>query len=216
MKKSAIWIAILTAASLAAQEHKATAPPPEQALATLLEGNKRYVSSHLRHPHESAEWRHSISGAQHPFATVLSCSDSRVPPELVFDVGLGDLFVVRVAGNIASDDVIGSIEYAAEHLNTRLILVMGHQSCGAVQSTIGGGEPKTHIEHLTRAIEPAVARARKEQGDLVANAVRNNVELVVGQLQNSEPILAALVSQGKIKVIGAVYDLDSGIVTLLP
>lgn len=216
MRKSAVFMAVGIAAALAAQEHKAVAVEPEQALETLLEGNKRYTSSHLKHPHESAEWRHSISRAQHPFATILSCSDSRVPPELIFDVGLGDLFVVRVAGNIASDDVVGSLEYAAEHLGTTLILVMGHQSCGAVQSTIAGGEPKTHIEHLTRAIEPAVTRARQKEGDLVANAVRENVNLVVEQLRTSHPILAELSAQGKLKVIGAVYDLDSGIVRLLP
>lgn len=212
----AILIAGLALASLSAQEHKTAGITPEQALARLVEGNKRYTSSHLSHPHESAEWRHSLSKEQHPYATILACADSRVPPELLFDAGLGDLFVVRVAGNIASDAVLGSIEYAAEHLGTSLILVMGHESCGAVQAAIGGGEPKTHIERLTRAIDPAVARARKEKGDLIANAVRLNVELVVEQLRTSKPILADLAVKGKIKVAGAVYDLDSGVVKLLP
>jgi carbonic anhydrase len=212
----AILIAGMLLATLSAQEHKSGGVTPEQALARLIEGNKRYTSSHLSHPHESAQWRHSLSKAQHPYATILACADSRVPPEILFDAGLGDLFVVRVAGNIASDAVLGSIEYAAEHLGTPLILVMGHESCGAVQAAIGGGEPKTHIERLTRAIDPAVARARKEKGDLIANAVRLNVELVVDQLRTSKPILADLAAKGKIKVAGAVYDLDSGVVNLLP
>ena len=201
---------------LAAEEPKGAGVTPEQALARLKAGNERYRTSHVVHPHESAEWRHSLSKEQHPFATILSCSDSRVPPELLFDAGLGDLFVIRVAGNIASDDVLGSIEYAAEHLGTSLVLVMGHERCGAVQATIGGGEPRTHIESLTRAIDPAVARARKEKGDLVANAVRLNVELVVSQIRASRPIVAELVEKGKLQVVGAVYDLDTGIVKLLP
>ena len=129
--------------ALAAEE--TAAPAPDQALAMLMAGNQRYTSSHLQHPHEAATWRHQLTKFQHPYATILACSDSRVPPELLFDAGLGDLFVVRVAGNIAADAVVGSIEYSIEHLGTRLVLVMGHESCGAVQATIGGGEPKTHI-----------------------------------------------------------------------
>lgn len=216
MLAKAILIVCLAGVCFAAEEPKAAGVTPEQALARLVAGNERYRTSHLTHPHESAEWRHSLSKEQHPFAAILSCSDSRVPPELLFDVGLGDLFVIRVAGNIASDDVLGSIEYAAEHLGTPLILVMGHERCGAVQATIGGGEPKTHIESLTRAIDPAVARARKEKGDLVANAVRLNVEMVVSQIRESRPILSEMAGKGKLKVAGAVYDLDSGEVSLLP
>lgn len=191
-------------------------PAPDQALAMLMAGNKRYQTSHLLHPHESASWRHQLTKAQHPYATILTCSDSRVPPELLFDSGLGDLFVIRVAGNIAADAVIGSIEYAVEHLGTRLVLVMGHESCGAVQATIGGGEPKTHIESLTKPIEPAVARARKQAGDLMANAVRENVRMVVDQIRKSKPILPERVAKGKIKVVGAVYRLESGTVEPVP
>jgi carbonic anhydrase len=216
MLRKAILTAGLALTVVAAEEPKTAGVAPEQALARLMAGNERYRSSHLTHPHESAEWRHSLSKEQHPFATILSCSDSRVPPELLFDVGLGDLFVIRVAGNIASDDVLGSIEYAAEHLGSSLILVMGHERCGAVQAAIGGGEPKTHIESLTRAIDPAVARAKKEKGELIANAVRLNVEMVVEQVRASRPILADLAAKGRIKVAGAVYDLDTGEVSLLP
>jgi carbonic anhydrase len=190
--------------------------PANQALARLMEGNKRYAASHLRHPHETSDWRHQLTKSQHPFATILTCSDSRVPPEVLFDVGLGDVFVIRVAGNIADDAVIGSIEYAVEHLGTGLVLVMGHESCGAVQAAIAGGEPKTHIESLTGAIEPAVARARKLTGDLVANAVSENVRMVVDQIRKSKPILADRVQKDTIKVVGAVYSLDSGTVSLIP
>jgi carbonic anhydrase len=199
--------------TIAAQE--ASAPAPDAALATLMAGNKRYKTSHLRHPHETAVWRHQLTTAQHPFATILTCSDSRVPPELVFDVGLGDLFVIRVAGNVASDDVVGSIEYAVEHLGTRLVLVMGHQSCGAIEASLNGGEPNTHIDSVTKPIEPAVALARQEIGDLIANSVLENVRLVVAHLRESKPILAQRVENGSIRILGAVYSLESGDVQLV-
>jgi len=189
---------------------------PDQALGQLLEGNKRYVTAQSKHAHEGADRRHELEKAQHPFACILSCSDSRVAPEIVFDEGLGDLFVVRVAGNVAGNAATGSIEYAVEHLGTPIVLVMGHESCGAVQATIGGGEPKTHIQSLVDAIAPAVAEARKKPGDLVANAVRANVQRVVRQLRQSEPILADRVRKGQIKIVGAVYELESGEVRLLP
>lgn len=211
-----ITLFILASATAAFSAEESSAPAPEEALAKLMAGNKRYSRSHLKHPHESATWRHQLAKSQHPYATILTCSDSRVPPELLFDAGLGDLFVIRVAGNIASDDVVGSTEYAVEHLGTRLVLVMGHESCGAVKATVGGGEPKTHIESLTHAIEPAVERARKLDGDLLANAVRENVRMVVDEIRKSKPILAERVQNGSIKVIGAIYGLDSGIVTLIP
>ena len=188
---------------------------PEQALAQLLAGNKRYVSSQLKHPHQDLNRRHDLEKSQHPFACILSCSDSRVAPEIVFDEGLGDLFVVRVAGNIVDSAVTGSIEYAVEHLGTPIVLVMGHERCGAVQATIEGGEPKTHIQSLAEAIAPAVASAKRMKGDLVANAVRANVQLVVKQLKGSKPILSEQAGQGKIKIVGAVYELASGKVTLL-
>jgi carbonic anhydrase len=209
---------LLTAAfglgAYAAEE--SPAPAPDQALAMLMAGNNRYTTSHQRHPHEAASRRHQLTKSQHPYATILTCSDSRVPPELLFDAGLGDLFVIRVAGNIAADAVVGSIEYAVEHLGARLVLVMGHESCGAVQATISGGEPKTHIESLTKPIEPAVARAREQKGDLIANAVRENVSLVVDQLRKSQPILAERVEKGTMKVVGAVYHMDSGAVVVVP
>jgi carbonic anhydrase len=189
---------------------------PDQALAKLMEGNKRYASSHSQRPHQTARRRHELEKDQHPFACILSCSDSRVPPEIVFDEGLGDLFVVRVAGHIVDNAVTGSIEYAVEHLGSKLVLVLGHERCGAVQATLGGGEPGTHIQSLVEAISPAVIDAKKEPGEPLANAVRANVRLVVQQLRQSGPILAEQLRSHKIRIVGAVYDLDRGSVLLVP
>jgi carbonic anhydrase len=198
-----------------AQEHKSDMTP-DQAIAQLMEGNHRYATGKLSHPHQDGKARAGLTKGQHPFVAILSCADSRVPPEVIFDEGLGDLFVVRVAGNITDDAVIGSLEYAVEHLGTPAILVMGHEKCGAVQAAIGGGEPKTHIQALADAITPAVADAKKQKGDLVSNSVKANVQLVVNQLSASKPILAEAVAKRKIKVVGGVYDLETGVVKLLP
>ena len=189
---------------------------PDEALAKLMEGNKRYTSSHSQRPHQSARRRHELEKDQHPFACILSCSDSRVPPEIVFDEGLGDLFVVRVAGHIVDNAVTGSVEYAVEHLGSTLVLVLGHERCGAVQATLGEGEPGTHIQSLVEAISPAVIEAKKKPGEPLANAVRANVQLVVQQLRQSGPILAEQVRSQKIRIVGAVYELDTGAVHLLP
>lgn len=187
----------------------------DQALAQLLAGNERYSADHLKHPHQHRKDRLAVEPAQHPFATILSCSDSRVPPEVVFDEGLGDLFVVRNAGNIVNDTVIGSIEYAVEHLGTPLVMVLGHSHCGAVKATIAGGDSHSHISSITHAIEPAVKQARGEAGDLEENAVRDNVQMAVKALRESKPILAEWIAKGKIKIVGAIYDLHTGKVTVL-
>jgi carbonic anhydrase len=215
VKRVAAFICCFFFMIVAQASEKKTDLTPDQALDRLLEGNKRYVSAQLQHPHQGADRRHELERTQHPFACILACADSRVPPEIIFDEGLGDLFVVRVAGNVVDDAVTGSIEYAVEHLGTPIVVVMGHQSCGAVQATIGGGEPKTHIQSLIEAIAPAVAIAKKEKGDLLANAVRANVQLVVKQLQQSKPILVERVENGSIKIVGGVYQFNTGEVTWL-
>ena len=131
-----------------------------QALALLKEGNLRFVSSHVRHAHEAGNWRKHLKASQHPFATILACSDSRVPPELVFDQGFGDLFVIRVAGNIVDTAVLGSLQYAIRHLQTPLVVVMGHESCGAVTAAVdaleGRGQEPRFIAALIAAIEPGL------------------------------------------------------------
>jgi carbonic anhydrase len=182
-------------------------------LSDLKAGNERHASHRHKNPHQSAERMLELANGQHPEAVILSCADSRVPPEIVFDQGLGDLFDIRVAGNIAADAEIASIEYAAEHLHTPLVVVMGHQSCGAVAAAIEGGHPAGHLPVLVNAIRPAVERARGLPGDLTDNAVRINVERVVQQLRTSKPVLAKLVSERKLEIVGAVYSLKTGRVT---
>jgi Carbonic anhydrase len=139
-----------------------------------------------------------------------------VPPEIVFDQGLGDLFIIRVAGNVASDVEIGSLEYGAEHLHIPLLVVLGHESCGAVTAAVQGGPPEGHIAALIDLVNPAVEKTRGMPGDPVANAVRMNVEMVVKQLRSSTPILSELVAHGKLRIVGAVYSIETGSVTWLP
>ena len=194
-------------------EEKITA---DSVLAELKAGNEHHVTHRYQHPHESADRQRELVAGQHPHAEILSCSDSRVPPEIIFDQGLGDLFIVRVAGNVASDAEIGSLEYGAEHLHTPLIVVLGHESCGAVTAAVQAGPSEGHITALVNLIKPAVEKSRGMSGDPVANAVRINVEIVVKQLRSSTPILSELVAHGKLKIVGGVYSLKTGSVTWLP
>lgn len=194
-------------------EDKVTA---DSVLAELSAGNAHHVAHRYRHPHATAERQRQLASGQNPHAEILSCSDSRVPPELIFDQGLGDLFVVRVAGNVASDTEVGSLEYGAEHLHVPLLVVLGHQGCGAVTAAVEGGGAEGHLGALVNLLRPAIEKTRGLPGDAVENAVKANVEMVVKQLRTSTPVLAELVSQGKLKVVGAVYSLDTGKVTWLP
>jgi carbonic anhydrase len=189
---------------------------PAEAISKLKEGNGRYTSGNLQHPGQTTERRTELAKTQHPFAAIVSCSDSRVPPEIVFDQGLGDLFIVRVAGNVINDEGLGSIEYTVDHLGTRLILVLGHQRCGAVDAareTIAAkGKAPGHIQSLVTAIQPAVEAT--VNGDLDAT-IKANVKHVVDALRSSTPILKAKVDSGDVKVVGGYYSLDTGGVTFL-
>jgi len=189
---------------------------PTEAISKLKEGNGRYTSGNLQHPGQTAERRTELANTQHPFATIISCSDSRVPPEIVFDQGLGDLFIVRVAGNVINDEGLGSVEYSVDHLGTRLILVLGHQSCGAVKAareTIAAkGKAPGHIQSLVTAIKPAVEATAKDD---LETTIKANVKNVVQALRSSTPILKAEVDSGKIQVLGGYYSLDTGAVTFL-
>jgi carbonic anhydrase len=189
-------------------------PDSTSALRALLEGNARYVEAKLTHPDQTAARRAELVGEQHPFAVIFGCSDSRVPAEIVFDQGLGDLFVVRVAGPVLDDAVLGSLEFAALELRVPLILVLGHERCGAVTAALDvldkGTTPPGHISHLVDAISPAVKRVRGRPGDVLDNAVRANIELVVEKLRTSRQVLANQVSSGKLRIVGARYDLDRG------
>jgi carbonic anhydrase len=184
----------------------------------LLAGNERFVSGKLDHPNRDLFRRAEQAEHQTPFAIILGCADSRVPPEIVFDEGIGDLFLVRVAGNTAADNtVLGSIEYGAAVLNCVLIVVLGHAECGAVKSTVDlvtkGKTAPGHIDSVLQPIVPAVEAVRASNPpDLVQAAIRENVRRQVQFLQTSQPILAGLVQGGKVKVIGAEYELTTGVV----
>lgn len=186
------------------------------ALSRLLAGNRRYVAGTITHPNQTAGRRRAVANGQHPFAIILGCSDSRVPPEVVFDQGLGDLFVVRVAGNIAEPATLASIEYAAEHIGVGLVVVLGHSRCGAVDAALKGGDAPGHIAALVTAIAPAMEQTRDQPGDRLDNAVKANAELVAEQLRTSDPLLSHLVQDGKLRIVAARYDLDSGKVDVLP
>lgn len=185
----------------------------EGSLKKLQDGNKRYVTGKATHQNQNSARRAEVAKGQKPFAVVITCSDSRVPPEILFDQGIGDLFVIRTAGNIIDNIGLGSIEYAVEHLNVPLVVVLGHERCGAVSATVEGGEAPGHIKALVSNISRAVEKARSKKGDLLENSIKQNVENVVEQISKSKPILEEFVHEKKIKVIGARYDLDDGAVS---
>ncbi len=189
---------------------------PDEALRRLLAGNQRFTQGACIHPDQVVSRRAQLAVGQHPFATILSCSDSRVPPELIFDQGLGNLFVVRVAGNVADDDVLGTLEYAVEHLHCPLIVVLGHSQCGAVTAAVSGKRVSGHLRAIIRALRPAVESRPGRGGGPVAGAGGGSVRRVVSQLQLSGPILEERVKTGALKVVGARYDLVTGAVRLLP
>lgn len=191
-----------------------------EGLRRLQAGNARFVAGHPQHPHEAASWRNDLEQGQHPFAVVLGCSDSRVPPELIFDQGFGDIFVIRVAGNIVDTDVIASVEYAIDHLETQLVLVMGHSRCGAVSATVDqlsspDGEP-AEIVSLLYLIEPAAMGIPESlpRQQRIDQAIRRNVELAVRRLSRV-PDLRRRILAGKVKLLGAMYDMHTGKVKLL-
>ena len=187
----------------------------DSVLAELKAGNAHHVAHNYKHPHESVDRQRELTSGQNPHAQILSCSDSRVPPEIVFDQGLGDLFVIRVAGNVVSDIELASLEYGAEHLHIPLLVVLGHQHCGAVTAAVEGGQAEGHLDKLIDLLRPAVEKSRASRGDRVENAVKTNVEMVVEQLRRSTPVLAKLEAERKLKIVGAIYSLDTGKVTWL-
>ena len=220
-KPTTIPTAVAAVANAAATT--APAPPPaiadprssELALQALIEGNTRYVEQKLSHPNQSLSRLTEVAAGQKPFAAILGCADSRVPPEIVFDRGLGDLFVVRGAGNFADDVALGSLEFAVAVLGVSVIMVLGHERCGAVAAAVQGGTAIGHIAGLIHAIRPAVERTQGMEGDPVENAVNANVQIVVENLKNTGPILAEAVASGSLKIVGGRYDLDSGMVQII-
>ncbi|TDC32898.1 carbonic anhydrase [Micromonospora sp. KC213] len=196
-----------------------TAPTPTQALRRLLYGNELFASGHGRHPHQSLEDVRRLAAGQHPFANILGCADSRVPPEVIFDQGLGDLFDNRVAGNVVDDLLLGSIEFGVEELGTPLIVVLGHERCGAITATINairtGAPVPGHIAAVVDALRPVVEPVLSQPGDPVENGVQANVRAQVRALVDRSHIIAERVHAGTLQVVGARYDLDTARVTLV-
>jgi len=187
----------------------------EQALQLLLEGNQRYVAGKLEHPNQTPARRAEVAKGQHPFAAVLACSDSRTSPEIIFDRGLGDIFTVRVAGNVADQVVIESLDYSVKHLGVRLLMILGHRRCGAVIAAVEGYEEVIKdVGPMLLDLYPAVRATQGMPGDPVENAVRENVKLVVKNLAASQE-LSAMVKSGELKIVGGIYDLDTGTIEML-
>lgn len=215
MKKllSFVSVAIVTVSAA-----RAGAPPVDSAAAgleCLRRGNEAYVAAQTDVSRWGSERRVAVASGQHPFASVLTCADSRVPPELIFSQGLGDLFVVRTAGAVADRAVLGSLEYAAEHLHVPLLVVMGHSSCGAVKAAMESHAPSRpdpaglNLEHILSAIRPSLPRAART-GNPWRNAVYASVEQNLSDVIRLSPVLAEMGREGKVRLVGAFYDLESG------
>jgi carbonic anhydrase len=187
----------------------------ELALEKLMDGNKRYQVTNQTYPHQTVAHRQTLLNSQNPFAVILSCADSRVPPELIFDQGLGDLFVIRVAGHVVDDAVLASVEFAVTMLYAPLVMVLGHTQCGAVEATISGGELPGSLSKLAAAIQPAVASAKEQPGDLVDNAIKTNANMTAVQLLTRSPLLKQATADAQVKIVVALYKLDTGAVELL-
>lgn len=191
---------------------------PDQALERLLEGNRRYVQGVAKR-HDFVAEREALVGGQNPFAGILSCADSRIAPEYAFDTSRGDLFVVRVAGNFVNTDNLASFEYTVEVLKTPLLVVLGHDACGAVTSTIRFLRDKTtlpgHLPSLVAGLAPAVTAASSLPGDLLENATKENVRRSVETLKTATPLLSAAVAENRLRVVGATYRLATGEVELI-
>ncbi len=215
--RALILAAIATTLAIArvasAAEHGAGVAPGE-ALRMILEGNQRFVAGKMERPNQTPARRDQIAKGQHPFAAVLACSDSRTAPEILLDRGLGDIFVVRVAGNVADQVVIDSLDYSVAHLGVRLVMILGHRRCGAVIAAVEGHEAEGDVGPMLSELRPAVKAAKKMPGDPIENAVRANVELVVANLAKSKE-LSPMVKSGELEIVGAIYDLDGGKIEML-
>jgi len=202
--------------SYAANPEGSTKPvSPGVALNRLIQGNKRFVDQKRLSPHQTRARILETASAQYPFAAILGCADSRVPAEIVFDQGIGDLFVVRVAGNVASNEGIGSLEYATANLGTQLIVVLGHTKCGAVHAAVENQPLPGRISSFAEEIKPAVELVKNKPGDLELNSVISNVKYQVQKLKETPSILGSLIASGKLEIVGGYYDIGTGTFTLL-
>ncbi len=219
IRKSAVGVLTLAVLVSIGAVFAAT-QPGEDALNKLTNGNKRFVNCNPGQKDVSATRRKELVNGQHPFAIVVTCSDSRVSPEIVFDEGLGDIFVVRVAGNVLDPIALGSIEYAAEHLHAPLLILMGHDRCGAVSAAMdANGEVEGNIGAIVKKIMPAVKKAKTKGGskdEMLDTAIRENVTLSYNDIQKQSPVLKHLIDKGELKVVAGIYHLASGEVETLP
>jgi carbonic anhydrase len=180
---------------------------PDEALSRLKVGNERFAQSKVSASKPVAARRAETAKDQHPFAIVVGCADSRTAPEIIFDQNIGDLFVIRTAGNLVDEYALGSIEYAVDHLGTRLIVVLGHERCGAVSAALAGDSAPGHIKSLVRDIQPAVTATKGKEGDALANAIHENDAQVAGKIRKQAQ-LGELASQ--VRIVEGYYDLDTG------
>ncbi len=192
----------------------------DDSLQKLMDGNKRYVEGKLASKDLGDSKRKDLSTkGQKPFAIVITCSDSRVPPELLFDQGLGDIFVIRVAGNVVDPIALGSVEYGAEHLHAPLVFILGHTKCGAVTATLEAkGEPEGNIGAIVKKIQPAAAVAKKKGGskdEMLETAIHENMKNVYKDLMNKSKIIPELVHEGKVKIVAGEYDITTGKVAMM-
>jgi carbonic anhydrase len=189
---------------------------PDEALEKLLRGNQRFVEHKAKNPHQNSLRLHEVATGQNPFAAILSCADSRVPPEIVFDRGLGDLFVVRNAGNVASSEEIGSLEFGTLILGAKVIMVIGHEGCGAIKATLKGDEVPGKIGRIVDRIQPAVKSyiGQLDNKEAVKKATEANVLLQIERLKESN-VMSESIAKGKLKIVGGYYDLDEGKISLV-
>ena len=187
-----------------------------QALEKLLSGNRRYVAMRSLHPRQTVMHRQRLVEGQHPFAAVLSCSDSRVPSELIFDQGLGDLFMIRTAGHAVNDLVLASVEYAVHALGVPLVMVVGHAECGAIRSVMSAQELPGHLPGLIESLRPAMAGIDHDAPGALDRAIRASARLVATRLRSDSPVLKEAVDQGQLRIVPAHYDLSTGRVEILP
>jgi len=195
--------------------HKNADPTGDQVLNELLEGNARFYNNKLTHPHQSIEQLTILSKSQHPHVVILTCSDSRVVPEVLFDVGLGDIFDIKVAGNVLDDAVIGSIEFGISELHVPLVIILGHESCGAVAAAVNHLDPHNHINNIIRAIAPAVMQAKHQAGDEYENSILNNVDNVAKALVEQSPTVKRALQKNETQIVKAYYSLETGRVRIL-
>jgi carbonic anhydrase len=222
MMKKLVCVAIFLfpALVLADHGHGGAAVSPGDALKRLQDGNARFVANKAEHPHDKTDRaKETAEHGQHPFATILACSDSRVPLEVIFDHGIGDIFAIKVAGNVSGASQLGSIEYGVEHTGTALVVVLGHTQCGAITAACTDGGHEGNIESLMQAIKPAVKQTERATGksgkDIIPETVRANVWEQVKALFVGSEILREAVKANKALVVGAVYDISTGEVQFL-